>query len=385
MKAVFLPAQRAFLRYVEIPGTDPPLLWLHGWQCTSTGELLETAVQPALAGRRSLLVDFLGHGYSDRPSSFTYSLDDHAATIVALIDALGLADCGVVGHSMGGSVAIRVAAARPDVVSLLVLAEGGPEITTPAPDYAGMLGGQSESDFVATGYPQPLVDLADSGVADPTSVPAVHIGITRLVDPRAIQREAASMDQDDERAQADALVSLRIPRWYLHGELSDPEPDYEKFLDAAGVGFRIVPGVGHPMGLQNASGFAATVADVVTQSWPGQRHELVRTLVEECWTTAGGLERMAKLIAPGYVHHTPFGDGGFDDFSAGLRYVDGVFADRRYSVVHLVDDGELVAAYLTWTATRVTDGSAVVGSGAYHCRIVDGVVAEDWDAFFPSA
>jgi predicted SnoaL-like aldol condensation-catalyzing enzyme len=116
-----------------------------------------------------------------------------------------------------------------------------------------------------------------------------------------------------------------------------------------------------------------------------QRHDLVRTLVEECWNTAGGLERMATLIAPRYVHHTPFGDGGFDDFGAGLRYVDGLFADRRYSVVHLVDDGVLVAAYLTWTATRVTDGSAVVGSGAYHCRIVDGLVEEDWDAFFPSA
>jgi pimeloyl-ACP methyl ester carboxylesterase len=51
----------AFLRFLEIPGEDPPVVWIHGWQCSSTGELLPAAVQPALAGRRSLLVDLLGH------------------------------------------------------------------------------------------------------------------------------------------------------------------------------------------------------------------------------------------------------------------------------------------------------------------------------------
>ena len=270
MKAVYLPDQQSFLRFAEVPGADPPLLWIHGWQCTSTGELLETAVRPELSGRRSLLIDLLGHGYSDRPDSFSYSMKDHAATIVTLIDSLGLTGCGIVGHSMGASIAINVAAARPDVVSRLVLAEGGPEIAEPAPDDGGMMDGQSEADFVSTGYPELLAELADGGRADHAGVPAVHVGITRLVDPRAIHREAVSMDTDDDRELARVLVGLDIPRWYLQGELSDPEPEYEKFLADSGIGFRIVPGVGHPMGIQNPAGFAATVADVVAQSWtPG--------------------------------------------------------------------------------------------------------------------
>jgi pimeloyl-ACP methyl ester carboxylesterase len=272
MKAVYLPAHQAFLRYLEIPGADPPLLWLHGWQCTSTGELLEAAVQPVLSGRRSLLIDFLGHGYSDRPDAFGYTIEAHADTIVTLIDSLGLTDCGIVAHSMGGPVAIGVAAARPDVVSLLVLAEGGPDIADPDiagpdPNETGRLDGQSEADYVATGYPKLLDDLAEDGVADPAGVSAAHLGITRVVDPRAIHREAASMDTTDERALASVLGGLAMPRWYLHGELSDPEPDYERFLADSGIGFRIVPGVGHPMGLQNPAGLAATVADVAAQSW----------------------------------------------------------------------------------------------------------------------
>jgi hypothetical protein len=36
-----------------------------------------------------------------------------------------------------------------------------------------------------------------------------------------------------------------------------------------GVGWRIVPQTGHPMGLQNPLGLAQTIADVVVASWPG--------------------------------------------------------------------------------------------------------------------
>ena len=62
-RMVFLPGDRAFIRFTEIPGDDPPLLWLHGIMCSSTGELMQAAVQPELRGRRQLLIDFLGYGY----------------------------------------------------------------------------------------------------------------------------------------------------------------------------------------------------------------------------------------------------------------------------------------------------------------------------------
>lgn len=268
MEAFHLPAHNAFLRYLEIPGADPPLLWLHGWQCTSSGELLEAAAQPALSGRRSLLVDLLGHGYSDRPETFGYSLDEHADTIVTLVDALGQAECGLVGHSMGGTIAVQVAAARPDVVSLLVLAEGGPDLADPDPDSSGHLPGQSEAEFVATGYAELLDGLAEAGRAEPGGISAAHLGITRVVDPRALHREARSMDSADDRALAGVLAGLTMPRWYLQGEFSQPEPDHERFLAESGIGFRIVPGAGHAMGLQNPAGLAATVADVLADSGP---------------------------------------------------------------------------------------------------------------------
>ena len=262
MKTCYLPADQAFLRYVEIPGEGPPLLWLHGWLCTSTGELMPSAVQPPLRGRHSLLIDFLGHGYSDRPLDFAYNYAEHARTIVALIDSLGLTECGLIGHSMGGSVAVHVAAARPSVVSLLVMAEAS--IDADEDD----MGGQSEEQFVETGFAEMLGEQASAGLAQPTGTMAAHVGITRLVEPRAIYREAVSSARADAHAGRSLLPGLDMPRWYLMGSLSEPEPDLQRDLAGMGVGWKVVPDTGHPMGLQNPEGLAQTVAEVLATSWP---------------------------------------------------------------------------------------------------------------------
>jgi pimeloyl-ACP methyl ester carboxylesterase len=263
MQAIQLPEIRAFLRYVDIPGREPPLVWLHGWQCSSTGELLPVAVEPALRGRRSLLVDFLGHGYSDKPADFAYSLEAHAGTIVALLDALRITECGIVGHSMGGGVAVLVAAARPAAVTLLVMAEGSLDRRgDPASD------GQSESDFVASGFAALIAEQAAEAEAAPDGIRARHVEMTRLIDPRAMYREDASLNAGTQPPVREILAGVTMPRWYLIGEWSDPGDD-ERELERIGVGWRVVPDTGHPMGLQNPAGFAQVVANVVAAAWPG--------------------------------------------------------------------------------------------------------------------
>jgi pimeloyl-ACP methyl ester carboxylesterase len=263
VKPVYLPDDRAFLRYIEVPGDDPPLLWLHGWQCSSTGELLPAAVRAPLQTRRSLLIDFLGHGYSDRPLHFAYGLEDHARTIVALIDALGLSECGLVGHSMGGAVAVRVATARATTVSLLVMAEGNI-------DAGGeeRLGGQTEEQFVERGFNELIDTQSKEAEGQPGGLRAAHLGITRLIEPRAIHREAVSLQQGTDPSVRSLLRELEMPRWYLVGELSDPEPDLQHDLGAMGVEWKVVPNTGHSMGLQNPDGLAQTVAEVLAASWP---------------------------------------------------------------------------------------------------------------------
>lgn len=262
MKPVYLSDEAAFIRYIEIPGADPPLLWLHGWQCSSTGELMPAAVQPQLRGRRSLLIDFLGHGYSDRPPAFTYTREAHARTIVALIDALGLSECGLVGHSMGGAVAIHVATDRPAIVSLLIMAEGALDAGGEAP-----FGGMSEERFITHGFRELLETQTKEAEAQPDGLRAAHLGITRTADPVALHREGRSLQRGTNPSVRSLLGTLRMPRWYLQGELSDPDPELEGDLAVMGVGWKVVPETGHAMGIQNPEGLAQAVAEAVNESW----------------------------------------------------------------------------------------------------------------------
>src|SRR4051794_17140085 len=127
MEALWLPGCGAFLRFCDLPGAGPAIVWLHCLGGAAAG-YVQVAGQPSLAGRRSVLVDLLGFGCSDRPEQYGYAPEEQAGTVAALLDHLGLRECVVVGHSMGGSVAITLAGLRADLVGQLVIAEAPLEL-----------------------------------------------------------------------------------------------------------------------------------------------------------------------------------------------------------------------------------------------------------------
>ena len=78
---------------------------------------------PELAkDQRAVAVDLKGSGYSGRPKKGDYSLTEQARLVIRLMDKLGIDRASVVGHSLGGEVAMRIAANRPERVDKLVLA-----------------------------------------------------------------------------------------------------------------------------------------------------------------------------------------------------------------------------------------------------------------------
>ncbi len=78
---------------------------------------------PELAkDRRVVAVDLKGSGYSSRPQKGDYSLTEQARLVIRLMDKLGIDRASFVGHSLGGEVAMRLAANWPERVEKLVLA-----------------------------------------------------------------------------------------------------------------------------------------------------------------------------------------------------------------------------------------------------------------------
>ena len=71
--------------------------------------------------RRAVALDLRGHGRSDPPKNGDYSLTGMAADIGAVVEKLNLEKIVLVGHSMGGGVALVYAGAHPELVAGLLL------------------------------------------------------------------------------------------------------------------------------------------------------------------------------------------------------------------------------------------------------------------------
>ncbi|WP_437630054.1 alpha/beta fold hydrolase [Sorangium sp. So ce854] len=112
--------------------TGLTLLLLHGF--LDAGSTWDLVAEPlARAGHDVVAPDLRGFGRSARvgPGSYYY-FPDYIADVAALVDALAPARLGVVGHSMGGAVAVYYAGACPDRVERLALLEGmGPPANAP--------------------------------------------------------------------------------------------------------------------------------------------------------------------------------------------------------------------------------------------------------------
>ena len=99
-----------------------PLVLLHGW-LMAHGYF--SALVDAFAGERELvLIDLPGFGESARPSPlrFAYDVDAFADVVGEVVRALRLGEHDLLGHSLGGGVALRLAADDRDVRRLALVA-----------------------------------------------------------------------------------------------------------------------------------------------------------------------------------------------------------------------------------------------------------------------
>jgi pimeloyl-ACP methyl ester carboxylesterase len=108
----------AVLRWEERGAGERALVLVHGFT-GSRDDFADVTDDLADLGR-VLVVDQRGHGDASNPGR-GYTLDRLAADLIALLDAAGVVRADLLGHSMGGMVALRVALAHPERVASLVL------------------------------------------------------------------------------------------------------------------------------------------------------------------------------------------------------------------------------------------------------------------------
>ena len=114
------------VRYLEWAGPSPaapvPIVALHG--LASSANWYERLAARLSGQYRIVAPDQRGHGQTTQASG-GYDFPTLAADVTRFMDALGIEQAAVLGHSWGGNVAINVAAYFPQRVSRLVMIDGG--------------------------------------------------------------------------------------------------------------------------------------------------------------------------------------------------------------------------------------------------------------------
>jgi|RhiMetdeSRZDD1v2_1073273.scaffolds.fasta_scaffold579700_2 pimeloyl-ACP methyl ester carboxylesterase len=225
------------VRWVELPGRTPARVFVHGLGGgTGSWHFGAIAGHPAMGGHRSLMIDLPGHGMSDRPADWGFTLDDHASVVAQVCEAARLDAIDLVGHSLGGDIAVVTAARNPGLVGRLVIAEANLDPLPPSTTgrSSQLISTQTEEAFIARGYQELLDDV-------PTWRPML-----RLCDARAVYRSAVGLINGTSPTMREMLVAMTIPRTFIHGDHGEELLDAEG-LRAAGVDVLTIPDAGHLM------------------------------------------------------------------------------------------------------------------------------------------
>ncbi|MCU0494356.1 MAG: alpha/beta hydrolase [Chloroflexaceae bacterium] len=120
------------LSYTVAGRGAPPLLLVHGW-CDNHTRLAAMAAH-FRRQHQVVSVDVRGHGASDKPQA-DYAIATFAEDLAWMCRQLDIEKPIVIGHSLGGSIALELSARHPDLLAAVVAVEG--LICTPEPIRAG--------------------------------------------------------------------------------------------------------------------------------------------------------------------------------------------------------------------------------------------------------
>jgi len=264
--------------HVEERGSGSAVALLHGF--AGSGRDLAPLVEALATRHRVLAIDLVGHGRSEAPRrDAPYAMERCVAQVAGVLEATGAVPAHLFGYSMGGRVALGVAARRPDVVRSLALLGASAGLEKPEErdrrrrDDAA-LARRIEKDGVAAFArawgEQPLFASQRTRLS-PAARDALH---ARRLANRAHGLAGAlrGMGTGEQAPLHDALPGIDVPVWIGHGA------DDAKFAAIAReLAARIpraeccaVPAAGHAAHLENPDAVLRALEDFLARAAGGR-------------------------------------------------------------------------------------------------------------------
>jgi pimeloyl-ACP methyl ester carboxylesterase len=264
-------------------GSGPLLLLIHGM--AGTYENWQEVIEPLARDHTVIAPDLPGHGTS-APGHGDYSLGALATGLRDLLMALGHERATLVGHSLGGGVAMQFAYQFPEIIERLVLVSSGglgPEVS-PVLRAAALPG--ADLFIAATAGPGRTVGsavargLAAVGMRPRADIAEVARGYASLADP---DRRAAFLSTlrgvvgtDGQRVHAGDRLYLAegVPVLIIWGQNDPMIPVHhaeEAHRAIPGSRLEIFDGIGHLPQLEAPGRFVAVLERFLAETEPAQR------------------------------------------------------------------------------------------------------------------
>jgi pimeloyl-ACP methyl ester carboxylesterase len=242
--------------YGEATPGRPPLVLVHG----AGGTHLHWPPQlRRLPGEHVYALDLPGHGQSQKrdPAPKPEALiEAYAETVLGLLDHLEVPRAVVVGHSLGGAVALRLALDYPERVAGLGLVGTGARLRV-APELLAA----PAADFDAT-----VGEIIQRVFGPETPVPLKRLAHARMLamDPHVLRADWLACDAFDVR---DRLGEITVPAVVVTGTADQmtPEKHARRLAESLpGSKLCLVPGAGHMVMLEQPQAVAQALLSLQT-------------------------------------------------------------------------------------------------------------------------
>jgi pimeloyl-ACP methyl ester carboxylesterase len=281
-------------RILHLPGADlqvvdrgprdaPPIVLIH---CFSCGIDWWNGMMPLLdRTHRVVAVDLLGHDGSEKPTS-GYTIPNQADLVAQALARLGVHDAEVVGHSLGGSVAVGLAERSPQLVERVVIVDTA---TTHKEASLGLIANAAFAPVIGEALWRIKPDFAvrkglEVAFAPGFDVPDEFVeDVDRMTYSSYHDSPEGSDDYSKEEGLADRMKATGKPLLVMMGAeeqiLEDPAARLAEYRAIVpGVETKLIQGAGHSPNVEKPAEAAHLVLAFDRAAKPGPARDWTPTL-----------------------------------------------------------------------------------------------------------
>lgn len=250
--------QNLQIEYFIRPGHGEEILYLPGLGCSKV-DFAEAPKIPWLQDYTLAAFDFPGSGSSPYPANIKYGIDDLVEITNSVVSRLKFHNFIIIGHSMGGLVALLYAEKYTELVKGFINIEGN--LASEDCFFSRRIAGYGPGGFtrkVLDGFQERLARSKSPSVRE-------YAGSLKSASEKACYDYAATLvDYSDNGGLIERFIRLDIPKIFIHGS-ENHMLSYIPELKSCGCKVAKIPDSGHFPFYDNSQGYYRAISDFLLE------------------------------------------------------------------------------------------------------------------------